>query len=121
MKLVRAYHFTEQQLDNSNHESPNGRCQSPEQVKLERKHSDPGPTRQHSPMKNPTPSHKCDSFSLVEEPWYHGDCSWEEAKEKLIAEDPECFLVRKSQSQPEKYGLSVSYGEVMRHFTILPS
>ena len=47
---------------------------------------------------------------IVEEPWYHGDISWEDAEQRLNAQDSDCFLMRKSQSQPGKYVLSVSYG-----------
>ena len=92
-------------------------------IKLERKHTDPGPTRQHSRMKYkrrsvPTPKYQADVSCLVQHPWYHGDISWEDAEERLEAQDSDCFLVRKSQSEPGKYVLSVSYGGVVKDFGI---
>ena len=76
-----------------------------------------------SPPKKPLntrviPRFAADVSILVEEPWYHGDISWEDAEERLNAQDSDCFLVRKSQSQPGKYVLSVSYGGVVNHFPV---
>ena len=66
----------------------------------------------------PTPKYQADVSSLVHEPWYHGDISWEDAEERLEAQDSDCFLVRKSQSQPGEYVLSVSFGRVIKDFGI---
>lgn len=66
----------------------------------------------------PTPKYQADVSSLVHEPWYHGDISWEDAEERLEAQDSDCFLVRKSQSQPGEYVLSVSFGRIIKDFGI---
>ena len=66
----------------------------------------------------PTPKYQADVSCLVQHPWYHGDISWEDAEERLEAQDLDCFLVRKSQSEPGKYVLSVSYGGVVKDFGI---
>ena len=126
--IFPAYHFTDQQLDSSSHDSQCHHRQSPEhkhvvKVALQRKHTDPGPTRQHPRIKYkrrsvPTPKDQADVSSLVHEPWYHGDISWEDAEERLETQDSDCFLVRKSQSQPGEYVLSVSFGGVIKHYPI---
>lgn len=66
----------------------------------------------------PRPIHRADFTPYVQKPWYHGDISWEEAKERLKVQGSDCFLVRKSQSQPGKYDLSVSFGGVIKHYPI---
>ena len=78
-----------------------------------------------SPRKSffsPTPtarrSARADNDSLVQKPWYHSDISWEKSVERLKAQDSDCFLVKKSQSQPGKYVLCVSYGEDIKPHTI---
>ena len=70
------------------------------------------------PQDPPTPQAHADVSTYVEEPWYHGDISCDVAEERLTALDSDNFLVRKSQSQPGKYVLSVSYGKAMKHFMI---
>ena len=62
--------------------------------------------------------HHTSPLSLADVPWYHGSISWHVAKERLTKQDSDCFLVRKSQSQPGKYCLSVMYGGVIKHFVI---
>ena len=68
---------------------------------------------------SPTPrtkfSGQADISTLVCEPWYHGDIPWQVAKERLNKQKSGCFLVRKSQSQPGKYVISVKWGEVKHH------
>ena len=65
-----------------------------------------------------SPCYRADVSTVVHEPWYHGDISWEVAKERLEAQDSDRFLVRKSQSQPGKYALSVRYGGIVKNFVI---
>ena len=88
-------------------------------------YSDPAPPSYASSIslyKDPpaptTPLAQADVSTYVEEPWYHGDISFDVAEERLTALDSDNFLVRKSQSQPGKYVLSVSYGKAMKHFMI---
>ena len=59
-----------------------------------------------------------DISAVVGRYWYHGDISRKVAEERLIAEDSDCFLVRKSQSQEGKIVLSVYYREAIKHFII---
>ena len=66
----------------------------------------------------PRPIHRAGFTPYVQEPWYHGDISWEEAEERLKVQGSDCFLVRKSQSKPGKYDLSVSFGGVIKHYPI---
>ena len=66
----------------------------------------------------PTPCSQADVSTVVDEPWYHGDISWRVAEERLNKQDSDCFLVRKSQSQPGKYALSVRYGGIVKNFVI---
>ena len=66
----------------------------------------------------PSPRIQADVSTVVQELWYHGDISWQLAEERLNKQDSDRFLVRKSQSQPGKYALAVSYGGVLKHFVI---
>lgn len=72
---------------------------------------------------SPTPtarrSARADNDNLVQKPWYHSDISWEKSEERLAAQDSDCFLVRKSQHQEGKLVISVKYGGVIKHHTIL--
>ena len=71
---------------------------------------------------SPTPltkfSGQADVSTLVREPWYHGDIPWQVAKERLNKQKSDCFLVRKSQSQPGKYIISVRYGGEVKHHIV---
>ena len=68
-----------------------------------------------SPIANYT---QADISTLVGKHWYHGDISRNVAEKRLKAEDTDCFLVRKSQSQKGKFVLSVYFDEAMDHFMI---
>ena len=67
---------------------------------------------------NKTPQSAADVSSYVAEPWYHGNISCDVAEERLNAQDSDHFLVRKSQSQPGKYVLTVRYGKTTKHFMV---
>ena len=67
----------------------------------------------------PTPCSQADVSTVVDEPWYHGDISWRVAEERLNKQDSDCFLVRKSQHQEGKLVISVKYGRVIKHHTVL--
>lgn len=71
---------------------------------------------------SPTPrtkfSGQADISTLVREPWYHGDIPWQVAKERLNKQKSDCFLVRKSRSQPGKYVISVKYAGEVKHHTV---
>ena len=54
----------------------------------------------------------------IDDPWYHGDISSWEAEKRLTAKVSDCFLVRKSQSQPGNYTLSVKCEGVVKHFLV---
>ena len=54
----------------------------------------------------------------VDNSWYHGNISSWEAEKRLKAENSDCFLLRRSQTQPENYTLSVRYKGVVRHFLV---
>ena len=54
----------------------------------------------------------------VDNPWYHGNISSWEAEKRLKAENSDCFLVRKSQSKPGNYTLSVRYKGVVKDFLV---
>ena len=54
----------------------------------------------------------------VDNPWYHGNISSWEAEKRLKAENSDCFLVRRSQSKPGNYTLSVKYKGVVRDFLV---
>ena len=75
-------------------------------------------TTHSGPGRKLTPLFIADVSTYVHEPWYHGDISCDVAEERLEAQDSDCFLVRKSRSQPGNYVLSLSYGKVMKHFVI---
>ena len=54
----------------------------------------------------------------VDNPWYHGNISSRETEKRLKAENSDCFLVRRSQSKPGNYTLSVKYKGVVRDFLV---
>ena len=83
---------------------------SPKKIPIQSKYSIPTPPNMASG--------RAANSNLVHEPWYHGDCTWELAKKRLLKQKSDCFLVRKSQSQPGKYVISVKYGGALKNHTI---
>ena len=69
----------------------------------------------HSTVSNHT---RGDVPCHVDNPWYHGNITSLEAEKRLKTENSDCFLVRRSQSKPGNYSLSVKYKGVVRHFLV---
>ena len=75
------------------------------------------PTPKTEPRLRTAPSVSCNDHA-AQETWYHGNISRMVAKERLNAQDSDCFLVRMSQSQLGKYVISVRYGEDIKHHMV---
>ncbi|XP_034394512.1 GRB2-related adapter protein-like isoform X1 [Cyclopterus lumpus] len=58
-------------------------------------------------------------ISLLPYPWFAGRVSRLEAEKRLHRQDAGVFLVRKSESAPGEFSVSVSYGVRVEHFRVL--